>query len=263
MSDARASAPSAGEDAGGWRPVWSASGVGAWMSTRRGGVSVGPYESLNLGVAVDDDPAAVQANRQRFASALGGAVPVFLKQVHGVRVVRLGRELLQLTTPLEADAAVCTEPGLACTVQVADCLPVLLAAPQGRAVGAAHAGWRGLAAGVLEATLEEVCRLSGCAPEEVHAWLGPCIGPRRFEVGDDVRAAFSAAPPHAWRPGPQPGKHLADLCALARWRLQVAGIQAARLEGGGWCTVEDPSRFFSFRRDGVTGRQAAAIWCLG
>lgn len=247
----------------GWQPVWAALGVGAWMSTRGGGSSRPPYDSLNLGTEVGDEPLAVQANRQRFEAALGGAVPVFLKQVHGTRVVHLQAEHLRLATPLEADAAVCTEPGLACTVQVADCLPVLFAAPRGGAVGAAHAGWRGLAAGVLEATVARVCALAGCGPGEVHAWLGPCIGPRCFEVGDEVRAAFHAAPPACFTPGALPGKHLADLCALARWRLQEAGLRPGQIEGGGWCTVEDPSRFFSFRRDRVTGRLAAAIWRLG
>jgi YfiH family protein len=232
---------------GGWRPDWPAAGVGAWMSTRRGGVSQPPFDSLNLGAAVGDAPAAVRANRQRFQAALGYAVPVFLKQVHGTRVLRLSLPDLAEATPPEADAAVCDEPGIACTVQVADCLPVLFAAPEGRAVGAAHAGWRGLAAGVLEATLREVCALGGCAPAELQA---------------EVREAFAGAPPQHFLPASSPDKFLADLPGLARWRLHAAGLQAARVHGGTWCTVEDASRFFSFRRDGATGRLAAAIWRL-
>jgi len=160
-----------------------------------------------------------------------------------------------------ADASVTTEPGVACTAQVADCLPVLFAAPNARAVGAAHAGWRGLALGVLEATLASVCSLAQCKPSEVQVWLGACIGPRRFEVGADVLDAFGASTTagdtvlfvrHA------PGKWLANLPQLARERLCAAGVQA--ISGGDWCTVEERSRFFSFRRDRVTGRMAAAIW---
>jgi YfiH family protein len=160
----------------------------------------------------------------------------------------------------EADAAVTTECGLACVVQVADCLPVLFATPGGRVVGAAHAGWRGLASGVLEATVTALCELAACEPQALRAWLGPCIGPRQFEVGEDVRAAFASAPPEAFAQGVRPGKFWADLPALARWRLGAAGLSPAQLAGGEWCTVENPSRFFSFRRDGVTGRMAAAIW---
>lgn len=246
------------------RPRFAAGGVGALMSTRAGGVSTGPYESLNLGTAVGDDPRAVEENRARFAVALDGAMPVFLRQVHGTRVVRLRAADARSAVPEEADASVCTEPGLACVVQVADCLPVLLAAPAGRGVAAAHAGWRGLSAGVLEATLAALCRAAGCEPREVEAWLGPCIGPRRFEVGADVLQGFGADParpparfvPHA------PGKWLADLPGLARDRLAAQGLST--IGGGAWCTVEDESRFFSHRRDVARGtrggRLAAAIW---
>lgn len=250
-------------ESAGWTPQWPVSQVGAWMSTRQGGCSQAPFDSLNLGLAVGDLATSVTLNRQRFAAALGGATPVFLKQVHGTRVVRLTAADLargaDQSAP-EADAAVCTESGIACLVQVADCLPVLFSAPAGVAVGAAHAGWRGLAAGVLEATLTQLCTLAHCAPEQVQAWLGPCIGPRQFEVGLEVREAFALAPSHCFQAGVQPEKFLADLPALARWRLQSAGMTASGLHGGAWCTVEDPSRFFSFRRDGVTGRLAAAIW---
>lgn len=258
------------------QPQWvgdaGVTGVGALMSTRAGGVSQGPYASLNLGTAVDDDPAAVAENRRRFADAMR-ATPVFLRQVHGTRVARLTAvDAAAAARPrplfIEADASVTDEAGIACTVQVADCLPVLFAAPGGQAVGAAHAGWRGLAGGVLEATLEAVCALAACDPAEVAAWLGPCIGPRAFEVGADVLRGFGLDEPEAqaaspfFKPradagGPEP-KWLADLAGLARSRLTAAGV--VHLSGGEWCTVEDPSRFFSFRRDGSTGRLAAAVW---
>ena len=144
---------------------------------------------------------------------------------------------------------------------VADCLPVLFAAPGARGVGAAHAGWRGLAAGVLEATVQALCDAAGCAPQELSAWLGPCIGPRQFEVGADVLDAFGPAADRHFQLRPRADgapRWLADLPALARDRLQAAGV--ARISGGAWCTVEEPSRFFSFRRDRVTGRMAAAVW---
>ncbi|MEO8921359.1 MAG: peptidoglycan editing factor PgeF [Caldimonas sp.] len=231
------------------------------MTTRQGGESEAPYASMNVGTAVGDVAAHVAANRAHFAAACGAA-PVFLRQVHGRRVVRIGaQDAASSAAPHEADASVTTEPGIACTVQAADCLPVLFAAPDGRAVGAAHAGWRGLAAGVLEATVEAVCTAAGCAPGQLEAWLGACIGPRRFEVGADVLEAFGAAPltvdSETFR-SIRPGKWLADLPGLARDRLIRAGL--TRIDGGDWCTVEDASRFFSFRRDGVTGRMAAAVW---
>lgn len=236
--------------------------VGAAMSTREGGVSAVPFDTLNLGRAVGDAPAAVIENRRRFTAALEGARPVWLSQVHGARVLRLTAD-----TPdgEAADASVATTPGVACTVSVADCLPVLFAAPEARGVAAAHAGWRGLAAGVLEATLAALCDAAACAPAEVGAWLGPCIGPRRFEVGADVLDAFGADAVHRFVPqavgdGAAP-KWLADLPGLARDRLRAAGV--TRISGGAWCTVEDASRFFSFRRDRVTGRMAAAVWLRG
>lgn len=238
--------------------VWDAPAtVGALMSTRAGGVSAAPYDSLNLGSAVGDDPEAVAENRRRFA-AVTGAEAVWMMQVHGCRVIRLGHD-----GDLTADAAWTDEPGRACVVQVADCLPVLLARRDGRAVGAAHAGWRGLAGGVLEATVAALCDGSGCAPADLVAWLGPCIGPREFEVGADVLAAFPEGASHfVSRPRPDGSpRWRADLPALARGRLQAAGVAA--VAGGTWCTVEDRSRFFSYRRDGVTGRLAAAVWRCG
>lgn len=249
------------------RPDWAApANVGAAMSTRRGGVSAAPFDSLNLrpprlpGDAVDDAE-AVYENQRRFAAALG-ATPVYLDQVHGSEVVRLTQA--ETTLP-RADASVTTVPGLACTVLVADCLPVLLCSDDGRAVAAAHAGWRGLAGGVLDNTVAALCAAAGCAPGRVQAWLGPCIGPRAFEVGTDVLLAFSADPsaPDPLRFVPRQREDgsprwLANLALLARDRLTQAGVR--HISGGGQCTVEEISSFFSFRRDGRTGRLAAAIW---
>jgi hypothetical protein len=174
----------------------------------------------------------------------------------------------------QADASITTQPGLACTVMVADCLPVLFAAPGARGVGAAHAGWRGLAAGVLDHTVSALCDATGCAPQDLVAWLGACIGPRAFEVGADVLQAFGVDPAADRRGDASPGslprfaakapaadgtpRWWADLPSLARDRLIRAGLR--RIHGGAWCTVSEPSRFFSYRRDRVTGRMAAAVW---
>jgi YfiH family protein len=239
-------------------PEWGAEGVSALMTTRAGGVSAAPFDSLNLGTAVGDDPHAVARNRRIVAQAIGAA-PVYLNQVHRRAVVRLRQADARTgALPHDADASVTSEPGIACAVQVADCLPVLFAAPGARAVGAAHAGWRGLAAGVLEATLQAVCEASACEPREIKTWLGACIGPTRFEVGADVLEAFGAGPDSPrFRPRAN-GKWLADLPALARNCLAGAGV--SEVAGGTWCTVSDPSRFFSFRRERVTGRMAALIW---
>ncbi len=246
----------------GWlAPPWRIPGVGALMSTRAGGCSGGPYASMNVGDAVGDAPEAVAANRRVLADAIGAA-PVFLRQVHGRRVVRLDLADIQPGAPVhEADACVTVGPGVACVVQAADCLPVLLATRSGRAVAAAHAGWRGLSAGVVEAAVEALCEAASCAPDEVVAWLGACIGPGAFEVGPDVPAAFALSSgvgaAERFRPA-RPGKWLANLPLLARDRLGAAGV--LRVAGADACTVEDASRFFSFRRDGVTGRMAAAVW---
>lgn len=237
------------------------------MSLRQGGVSAPPWDSLNLSYSVGDDARAVAENRRRFAAALG-ARPVWLKLEHGVTVLRLTRELPDVPG-LAADAAWTDEPSLACTVGAADCLPVLLAVRDGRAVAAAHAGWRGLAAGVIEATVQALARGAGAAPAELQVWLGPCIGPRRFEVGADVLQAFAPAPGSAeaacFVPRESTQTHvdgrarwLADLQQLARLRLQAAGVQSISAERA--CTHEDAARFFSYRRSGVTGRMAAAIW---
>ena len=240
-------------------PDWRVPGVGAVMTTRRGGTSAAPFASMNLQPGADD-PGAVAANQALLEEAIG-ARPVYLEQVHGDGVVRLTlAEAAPASAPPIADAAVTTEPGLACTVRVADCLPVLFAAPGARGVAAAHAGWRGLAAGVLERTVAALCEAAGCAPRELKAWLGASIGLARFQVGADVLNAFGAA---ASAPGArfvpdQPGRWLADLPGLARDRLRAAGVQS--IGGGGWCTVDDSERFFSFRRDRITGRMAALAW---
>ena len=244
------------------RPDWGAeANVGALMTTRHGGVSAAPFDSLNLGTAVGDAPHAVAQNQRLVEQAIG-ARPVFLEQVHGAAVVHLTRaDARPGAAPQRADASVTTEPGIACTVRVADCLPVLFAAPHGRAVGAAHAGWRGLALGVLEATVTAVCVAARCEPHELRVWLGAGIGPTAFEVGPDVLEAFGVAPSGAGSPrfiATAAGKWHADLPGLARDRLEAAGVRAAT--GGQFCTVTDASRFFSFRRERRTGRMAALVW---
>lgn len=234
-------------------PDWPApADVRAVMTTRGGGVSEAPWASLNLATHVGDDPAAVAENRRLLRVALElPAEPSWLNQVHGREVARLGGIL-----PPAADAAVAFERGAVCAVLVADCLPVFLANREGDRVGLAHAGWRGLAAGVVEATVVAL----GCDPAHLVAWLGPAIGPQAFEVGDEVRAVFvtddRAAAAH-FTAGPE-GRWFADLPALARRRLMACGV--ASVHGGGHCTVSDPTRFYSYRRDGVTGRMAALAW---
>ncbi len=232
------------------------------MTTRHGGFSAAPFDSMNMRPGLGDDPQAVQRNQVRLAQAIA-ATPVWLNQVHGTRVVRLTQADGAADAPIHtADASLTTQPGIACTAQVADCLPVLFAAPG--AVAAAHAGWRSLAGGVIEATVAALCQAAVCGPGDVQAWLGACIGPRRFEVGADVLAAFDA---DSDRPDPdrfmrlsRPGapKWLANLPQLARDRLHAVGV--VDVSGGNWCTVEDGSRFFSYRRDGVTGRMVATVW---
>lgn len=257
-------------------PDWPAPArVRAVCTTRAGGVSRPPFDGLNLGDHVGDAPPAVAANRQILGRAIG-ARPVFLHQVHG-----RGVAMLDAATPdgVEADACVSSEPGLACAVLVADCLPVLLTDCGGTVVAAAHAGWRGLAGeagqGVLEAVFERfdarMRQLHGPAIDVASAtlaWLGPCIGPGAFEVGVEVREAFCAADAAAAAhfqalPG---GKCLADLAGLARRRLHALGITRIHGNDGSapWCTVSQPLRFFSHRRDqarlGGSGRLAACVW---
>ena len=245
-------------------PDWPVpASVRALCSTRAGGVSAAPYDTLNLGDHVGDEDAAVAENRRRYADALQ-ARPVFLKQVHGRGVVQLSRETPDGT---EADGCWTTERGVACTMMVADCLPVLLADRGGSVVGAAHCGWRGLAgeqgAGVLEALWAQIAPHAGNAADVV-AWLGPCIGPESFEVGAEVRTAFTErdrAAASFFRPHGE-GKFLADLPGLARRRLAALGITSVHGNDGSteWCTVANASRFFSHRRDRVSGRLAASAW---
>lgn len=233
-------------------PDWEVpSRVRAATTTRKGGVSRGAWQSLNLADHVADDPMAVGENRRRLAAELSlPAEPAWLRQVHGCEVV--GPE----SAGCDADACSTTEPGRVCVVMTADCLPVLFTDHRGSRVAAAHAGWRGLAAGVLEQTLAGF----DCEPADIRVWLGPAIGPGAFEVGDEVRRAFLDHDPQAeaaFRPA-SPGHWLADLYLLARQRLSRGGVTA--VWGGGFCTYNEPGRFYSFRRDGVTGRMASLIW---
>ncbi len=241
------------------------------FSGRRGGRSEGAYAGgdggggMNLGAHVGDDPRCVAANRELLAGMLGSARPVWLEQVHGCDLLDLDVADGTPAGSARADASLVTRPGVAASVLVADCLPVLLAAPEGRGVAAAHAGWRGLCAGVLErsaARLAERCR---CDCEQLQAWLGPAIGPAHFEVGAEVREAFAAhssAALRAFVPGARPGKWMADLFALARMRLLGAGLAPESILGGGICTVSEPSLYYSFRRDRITGRQAGLVWLV-
>ncbi len=240
-------------------PEWPApKRVRAAFTLRTGGVSAPPYDSLNVGAHVGDAAAAVAENRRRVCAQLElPAEPLWLEQVHGIEVLDLDatRSPASAATPT-ADAAITRRAGSVCVMQVADCMPVLFAARDASAVAAAHAGWRGLAAGVVEAT---VARL-GVPPRELVAWLGPAIGPRHFEVGEEVRAAFlqpDAAAAAAFSANAR-GRWQCDLGALARRRLAALGVAA--VFGGSWCTYADPARFFSYRRDGQCGRMAALIW---
>jgi len=233
-------------------PDWPAPPrVKSGMTTREGGVSAAPWSSLNLGGHVGDDPVHVAANRARLRQQLP-AEPAWLKQVHSSRVVELERDPNR-----EADAALTRQAGPVCAVLTADCLPVLFCDRAGTVVAAAHAGWRGLAGGVLEAAVAAM----QVPPGEVLAWMGAAIGPQAFEVGDEVREAFASQHSEAsaaFVPQPTPGKWLADIYHLARIRLEHAGVQA--IYGGGRCTYQEAETFYSYRRDGVTGRMAALIW---
>jgi YfiH family protein len=237
-------------------PDWPVPATVRALSTLRvGGVSQAPYESLNLGDHVEDAAAAVADNRRALRAAAGlPAEPAWLSQVHGIRVKDLDGVGSDTAGP--ADAAVTRQAGRVCAVLTADCLPVLLTAKSGDRVAAAHAGWRGLAGGVLEAAVNSL----GVSPDSVLAWLGPAIGPRYFEVGAEVREALLAGDPAAevaFEANAR-GRFLADLFALARSRLRRLGVAA--VYGGGACTYADPGKFFSHRRDGKTGRQATLIW---
>lgn len=220
---------------------------------RGGGVSRGPFASLNLGAHVGDDPDAVASNRRAVRDAAGlPAEPEWLRQVHGTGVADLDSG----APDAPADAAIARRWGRVAVILTADCLPVLIAAEDGTAVAAAHAGWRGLAAGVLEATV----RALGVPPQRLLAWIGPGIGRKHYEVGPEVRAAFAtqgSAAEWAFRPNAR-GRYLADLPALARDRLEALGIE--RIGATADCTYSDANRYFSHRRDGHCGRQATLIW---
>ena len=242
------------------RPQWPApASVRAVCTTRAGGVSQAPYGSFNLGDRVGDDPQYVAVHRRQLGAALD-ARPVFLHQVHGFEVIDA-----DIHTPdgVQADGSKTRMRGVACTAQVADCLPILLCDKNGQQVAALHAGWRGLVGVGGVGVVDRGVGAMDAAPGELLAWLGPCIGPQAFEVGEDVRQAFVAVDPAAAAcfSALRPGKWLADLPALARQRLQAAGVRAIYGNDGSlaWCTVSQPARFFSFRRDGVCGRMAAAI----
>lgn len=233
-------------------PDWPAPlNVKALQTTRTGGISSPPYDSLNLGDHVGDVPLAVERNRILLNTLLPSE-PVWLNQMHGTTVVSAdGASCLP-----QADACIARHRGAVCVVMTADCLPILLCDRQGSVVGAAHAGWKGLAAGVIEATVQAM----ETVPENIMVWLGPAISQDEFEIGEEVRAAFLALQPHAasaFIPG-QNGKWYADLYALARLRLNALGIK--QIYGGGSCTYRERDRYFSYRRDGATGRMGTFIW---
>lgn len=238
-------------------PDWPApSWVLAGSTTRSGGVSNGVYASLNLGDHVGDEPNAVAKNRALLQElAQLPTQPAWLQQVHGTDILQLAQWRGEVCA---ADASLSSAPAEVCVVMTADCLPVLFCCPQTRQVAAAHAGWRGLCDGILEKTLAHFQN-----PADVLIWLGPCIGPTAFEVGEEVRQQFlskHAAAASAFSQGALPGKWLANLTELARIRLRSAGAEA--IYGGDRCTVSEPEHFFSYRRDGQTGRMASYICML-
>ena len=235
-------------------PGWPVSaGIRACVTTRHGGVSNAPFDGLNLGNHVGDDPQAVAHNRQLVRQALQlPAEPVWLQQTHSISTINADDR----PSDCPADASWTDQPGVICAVMTADCLPVFFANQKQRRVAVAHAGWRGLADGILEATVDAL----DCPPNELTVWLGPAIGSSAFEVGDDVRDAFTGynrEATQAFKPKSS-GKWLADLYLLACQRLNAAGIGA--ISGGEFCTYSDNERFFSYRRDGKTGRMASLIW---
>jgi YfiH family protein len=241
-------------------PDWPAPAqVKALQTTRQGGLGIAPYDSFNLGSHVGDSPLVVARNRMLLNTLLPGE-PVWLEQVHGTAVA----DADHADCVIRADACIARQRGSVCVVMTADCLPVLLCDKQGTVVGAAHAGWKGLAAGVIEATVQAM----NIDPKNLMAWLGPAIGRDAFEVGEEVRAVFVGNDPQAasaFTPSPLRGegwgegeKWLADIHALARLRLNALGI--AQIYGGGCCTYREREKFFSYRRDGVTGRMGTFIW---
>ncbi len=245
------------------RPDWPAPpGVRAAFAYRSGGVSTAPWSSLNLGLHVGNDADAVRENRRRLRAAPAlPSEPLWLEQVHGIEVIdadSLDAAAIAAAGPLgpRGDAVVACAPGRVACIQVADCLPVLFCSRDGQRIGAAHAGWRGLAGGVLEST---VAAMAVPGPELL-AWIGPAIGPAAFEVGEEVRAQFVAQSPAAAAAfvANSRGRWQCDLFMLARQRLEALGVGSVL--GGGVCTHDDPARFFSHRRSAPTGRHAALIW---
>ncbi|KPQ27180.1 MAG: hypothetical protein HLUCCX14_16020 [Marinobacter excellens HL-55] len=241
------------------RPDWQApSHIKALSATRKGGASQSPWCSLNLGSHVDDNPEQVAENRQRLADLAGlsaGNIG-WLNQIHGTGVVELTPTNVNVVTT--ADASYTRHPGIACAILTADCLPVILTDAEGSVVGAAHAGWRSLCGGVLENLITAMA----VPPSNLRAWLGPAIGPDNFEVGPEVREAFveqnSEAIKAFTQTGARPGHFMADIYQLATQRLNKAGVLS--VSGGGLCTVNDKDRFYSYRRDGQTGRMATLVW---
>lgn len=235
-------------------PDWPApANIRAITTTRSGGVSQGVFSSMNLALHVDDDVSAVQANRIKLKQVLGISEPCWLKQAHGAGVV----DALTASPGVTADGSYSTHPGKVCAALTADCLPVLLCDEEGTQVAAVHAGWRGLLAGVIESAIDRL-EISG---DRILAWLGPAIGPTRFEVGEEVREQFiqhHSQAAGAFKQASAQGKWLADIYQLARLHLESKGV--TKIYGGGWCTFTDQERFYSYRRDGATGRMASLIW---
>ncbi len=246
------------------RPAWPVpQRIHSLLTTRKGGLSTAPYETLNLGDHVGDQHAKVMANRQILLNHLPSE-PVWLNQTHSIEVSTPGSRAQSIGKPFEADAAVTNIPNEVLVIMTADCLPVLFSNTDGSVVGAAHAGWRGLSAGVLENTVNEMLKLAHqSTAADLIAWMGPAIGPDSFEVGEDVLQCFQESGLHDMQkcfssiPN-KPGKYLADIYQLARDRLKGVGVNS--LFGGEMCTVKDGGRFFSYRRDGVTGRFASLVW---
>jgi len=238
-------------------PDWPApEGVRAYSTTRTGGISLPPFDSLNLALHVGDDPAHVMENRAKLKRALKyPGEPAWLEQVHGNHVV----DASDCHSPVMADASLTGETGKVSVVMTADCLPVLFCTQKGSYVAAAHAGWRGLADGILEVSVERVSGAAGCDRNEILAWMGPAIGPGAFEVGDEVREVFvHANDVESAFIATRPGHWNMDIYAVARRRLQDVGV--TNIFGGQYCTVSESGRFFSYRRDGQCGRMATMIW---
>jgi YfiH family protein len=235
------------------KPNWhTAPNVSAVTSTREGGVSKAPFSGLNLGMHVGDNPADIEANRAQLAALANmPSAPVWLNQTHSTVVANIATPT---DVVINGDASFTTRPGVVLSAMTADCLPILLAANDGTAVSAVHAGWRGLADGIVENAVS-------LFESDLQAWIGPAIGFDSFEVGEDVREAFCASHPEyaiAFKPHPTSGKWLADLASIAEMKLKSLGVNSVTQSG--LCTFEDPTRFYSYRRDGKTGRMASFIW---